>query len=275
MTRTSRLFVRYTVVIGVCLVAVPFATRGPRATAPAQAIAPVHASAMPATLPALPQAATKPTPHLLAENKVRPASPPRHPLPPTSVPEEPAPLASVLGSPAPPLPAPSTPPAPLNVQARALLHPAPVRDWLPPANPLLLPRILPADSNHVAVAPRAADLPELALSQAGPQQEVILPAGVLVSAASVDTEHLFTRPPETTPDPHAASAVDPTERQSNTSAVAAQPPMRQTPAPFANLVIPQPEDSEAAQVKDPLPDNDAPVAYWDYPARPPLPVAKK
>lgn len=272
MTRTTRRLIRYAAVVGLCLVAVPWVTRTPegeaRQTATAITITKT-AVAMPATpLAASPTSkpATRPAMKLLAETPPPKVAAGHHPLAPTTMPEEPAPLASILGSGAAPPPG-----------STALVRPVPVRDWLPPANPLIAPRMIPSDGHHVAVAPRDADLPDLAFaSTSNLPEQIRLPAGALVSAPSVDIEHTFALGTQTLPDPKAASTFDPTEPQSAAAALVAVPPIRQTSAPFTVFSIPQPEDETGqVSVRDPLPDADPPVAFWDFPARPPLPVAVK
>ena len=62
---------------------------------------------------------------------------------------------------------------------------------------------------------------------------------------------------------------------STSEALSAAPPLRSTPAPWTKLSIPQPEDSDRITNSQPLPDSDPPVQFWDFPAKPPLPVAKK
>ncbi len=271
MTRMTRRLIRYAAVTGLCLVAVPWVTRTPdgEARQAATAITKTGVATPVASLVGTPTSkpATRPAMKLLAEAPPPPkVGAPHHLLAPTTIPQEPAPLASILGSQSAP-----------QVGSTALVRPVPVRDWLPPANPLIAPRMIPSDGHHVAVAPRDADLPDLAFgSTSNLPEEIRLPAGALVSAPSVDTEHIYALGNQTLPDPKAASTVDPTEPISAAGALAAIPTIRQTAAPFMVFSIPQPEDAtETVVVHDPQPDNDPPVAYWDFPVRPPLPVAIK
>lgn len=276
MTRITRRLIRYSAVVGLCLVAVPWVTRTPegeaRQTANVIAIGTGTAKTGVATpgnsllgAPAS-RPATRPAMKLLAQAQTPKAVTPHHPLAPTTMPQEPAPLASILGSGAAPQPG-----------STALVRPVPVRDWLPAANPLVAPRMIRSDGRHAAVSPRDADLLELAFaSAANPPEEIRLPAGALVSAPSVDVDHLFALGAQTLHDPRAASTVDPTAPRSTANALAAVPPLRQTQAPFMVFSIPQPQDMiDTVAVHDPLPDGDAPVAFWDFPVRPPMPVAVK
>ncbi len=284
MTRTSRLLLRYSVVVGVCLVAVPFAARSPNSRAQPIAVKAggggsvkmIASNTTPTTRPTT-APATRPAMKLAVNDKPKPA-PLRHPLSPTDKPQEPAPLASILGltSSAPPAAAaPTATPIATSPSQRRL--PVVARDWLPPANPLVAPRTLPSDGHHVLAVPRSSDLPELAFESApNLPDEIRLPAGSLVSAPSIDTTTLFARGPMTEPDPRAPADADPTATLSSASAITAVPPLRQTPAAFLTLAIPQPEETfgvSAANAQ--VPDADAPVMFWDFPARPPLPVAPK
>ncbi len=277
MTRLTGRLIRYSAVVALCLVAVPWVTRTPQGeaqqAATATAIATATATkadpktpgnsllASPASKPS-----TRPAMKLLADAPKPKAPTLHHPLTPTTMPQEPAPLASILGSAGAPQPG-----------STALVRPVSVRDWLPPANPLVAPRMIASDGRHAAIEPRDADLPDLAFaSTSNLPEQIRLPAGSLVSAPSVDVDHLFAKGTQTLPDPHVASGVDPTGPQSMAGVIAAIPPIRQTPAPFTVFSIPQPQDTtDSVAVHEPLPDNDAPVAFWDVPARPPLPVAVK
>ena len=69
-------------------------------------------------------------------------------------------------------------------------------------------------------------------------------------------------------------ASDPTWDQVQARTLATPAELRQKPAPFVRLAIPDPfENITAVRLEHPPPDADPPAASLDLPSRPPLPIA--
>jgi hypothetical protein len=157
--------------------------------------------------------------------------------------------------------------------------PAPFRTWLPAPVTGSQPRPLPGDQARPRRAGPAVDVPPVA--DAGmllpPPTRVRLPAVLPMAVASPDPAHvaLDSVAVRATASDRADLSEDPTAHEARRSVTAATPPLRQTPAPFLKLSIPDPSPlAGAAELKNPPPDEDPPVSAPGLPARVTLPEKK-
>jgi len=147
----------------------------------------------------------------------------------------------------------------------SLLVPAPLPPSLPPAVISREPWAADA-SRQKRLRPRpATDLPSpgwnSGLTLPAPW---LTPSRPLARAASPDAALLQGPWRETGPDPDGADAAsDPTRHQSQGLATSAKPDLRDRPAPFVRLTIPDPfEAIEALRFTRPASDDELPVAAY-------------
>ena len=172
-----------------------------------------------------------------------------------------------------PVPLPGAPQEPWRSDR---LIPVPVRSWLPPAEVYRGSELLPSEAKRPAGLRPTADEPPLAPpSSLLPVSRPPLPAGPLARAASPDVAGLpadsLTGSSPGEADPAGDATLDPSRQ----TVLATAAGLRQGPAPFLRLTIPDPfEAITAVQLRRPPPDDDAPVAASDLPARAPLPTSR-
>jgi len=156
--------------------------------------------------------------------------------------------------------------------------PAPFRTWLPAPVTSDQPRRLPGDQVRPLRAGPALDVPPVADAAVllAPPARVRLPGVLPPAIASPDPAHV----PVDSIAVRAtlgdrADVEDPTAQEAARSVTAATPPLRQTPAPFLKLSIPDPSPlAGAPALKIPPPDDDPPVTAPGLPARVTLPEKK-
>lgn len=122
------------------------------------------------------------------------------------------------------------------------------------------------------------DLPELAWeSDSSRPYPALPPSSPPAYAASPDPARLSSPRDRTGPDPDRPGlSSDPTLAQSHRAALSAAPELRQKPAPFQRLVIPNPfELAEALELHSPPSDDDPPAGPEGPPPGPTLPVPAK
>src|SRR5688500_9480567 len=149
--------------------------------------------------------------------------------------------------------------------------PLPYRTWLPPAGGPSAPRPLAGESARPMRAGPALDVPPLADAAAPPAPSPVRPPAVAPPAVASPEPG---RMPVTAVASGAAPRVlaDPvTERAVRASAqavTAAAPPLRETPAPFLKLAIPDPSPvAGGPELRNPPADQDPPVTAPGRPAR--------
>ncbi len=146
---------------------------------------------------------------------------------------------------------------------------------LPPTETPSGPRILPEERRSTAKRRPTLDV-SLLTSETDPARPTVpfLPAGLLVSAPSPDP---VVAPPlapiaRLIPDVPTVSS-DPTGDGSRRAAMTILSVLRDQPAPFLRLTIPNPfENAQAVRVRTPIPDADEPAASSSRPPLPPFPV---
>ena len=150
----------------------------------------------------------------------------------------------------------------------------PSRSWLP----LVVqkaPRLAETSKQQPLRLRASADLPAPAFQPTDPASRPSLePSGPPARAAAPDAARLARPWRETSPDPDRASmTADPVQDQVLRVTLAISPELRQRPAPYLHLAIPDPlSPSGVVRLQKEPPDNDPPVAVTDRPLRPVLPT---
>lgn len=157
-----------------------------------------------------------------------------------------------------------------SVPPPTAILPMPYRTWLPAAESPVAPRAVPGEAGRPLRAAPATDVPPLA--DAGilpPPTPVRLAAVVPAAVASPDPGQVPVNSIASRGPPGQGElADDPTAHESNRSVIAATPPLRQTPAPFLKLSIPDPSPVAGGPVlQNPPPDEDPPLTAPGLPAR--------
>lgn len=155
------------------------------------------------------------------------------------------------------------------------LVPAPKGSWLPPAEVRTEPRAVAASGPPAPRARRAADLPPLA-DVSGPPAPASrqLDAGPPAAAPAPDINVLPILPLRLWYQlDRYAPLADPTRGPSREAAVAAEPPFRQSLAPFVRLSIPDPfEFLNEIRLLRPPADSEPPVTLKSRAPKPVLPT---
>jgi len=175
-------------------------------------------------------------------------------------------------------PPPFVPLAPLAAPVpwpSSTIVPVPKGSWLPPAEIPAGPRLAAAADPPPLRSRRAADLPPLA-DVAGPPAPAArkLDVAPLVAAPAPDINVLPILPTRLGfQSERMAAFADPTRDQSREAAVAAEPPYRQSLAPFVKLTIPDPfQLQNEIRLRQSPPDNEPPVTSKSRPPKPVLPT---
>ena len=166
------------------------------------------------------------------------------------------------------------------------IFPMPVRSWLPPADTLEKAGALPGDQRLATTPPFSLAETPLPAPGVSLPEPLVLPATALAWSIGPDparvTVWIATSPaPETRGRPPAWDrpqlATDPTDAITRAFPLAAPTGLRETPPPFLRIAIPDPfEQITIAELRNPPPEIDPPVAPFTRPANPlaPAPAGK-
>ncbi|HEY3320291.1 MAG TPA: hypothetical protein VGP72_07490 [Planctomycetota bacterium] len=166
-------------------------------------------------------------------------------------------------------------PLPLTLDTNQLAS-IPARLFLPAAN-LAQPKLAEAAKPKAAALRASADLPmpawQLGLAKINPCPP---PQTPLARVPSPEAERIVPPWSPTTPDPAIAERTsDPAEAQAYGRLMSLLPQLRQTVAPFAKLIVPDPlELTKLLGMKTQTTDATPPVQALSKPARPVLPTKK-
>ncbi|MDD4889753.1 MAG: hypothetical protein PHU85_07455 [Phycisphaerae bacterium] len=152
---------------------------------------------------------------------------------------------------------------------------APLRTWLPPADPMLQPRLLPADRGSAAPLRPAIDLPD-PVALASPSAARTLPTYPLAKAPSADPGDVMSLPRKVRPNSERAMVlVDNTADESLHVMLVTTAALRATVAPFIRLAIPMPVESpDAMPIRATRPDDEPAILVPPPLVRPAMPTRK-
>jgi hypothetical protein len=163
----------------------------------------------------------------------------------------------------------------LPYSRRATLGVIPSVAYVPPAAMAAQPRAAEAALQKALHRRPCTDLPSVAWqSDFGPANLYLPPTGPPGYAASPDAARI-TPPWRDMPADIASpdTTTDAVPDQARRATLAMAPKLRQTPAPYLRLTIPDPlEPIAPLRFDDPPPDRQPPATVSDYPPRPVLPV---